>query len=112
MCGAAHPICPQFIAIKMIGTFMFRVRGASRDTTPPRFAGLKSAIDCTPGPVRPGERLPVHLAWAPATDNVTPRPQIAYEIYMSARSGGEDLSKPSWSVRGVTPVRDAERSPR
>ncbi len=102
VCGPARPVCPQFIGIKMIGTFTFRVRQRSTDTTPPRFAGLRSAIECVPGPERPGERLPVHLAWNAASDNLTPSSQILYEIFTAARSGGEDFASPAWTVRGVT----------
>ncbi len=102
ICGGAHPFCPQFIAIKMIGTFSFRVRGATADTTPPRFAGLKSAIQCVPGPERPHERIPVHLSWNAATDNVTPSSRIMYEIYSAARAGGENFARPEWALRGVT----------
>lgn len=101
VCDRAHPVCGQFIGIKLIGTFTFRVRGVSRDTTAPRFAGLKSAIECTPV-VRPNERAPVHLTWNTAHDNSTPAAQIAYEIYMSTRSGDENFARPNWTAHGVT----------
>ena len=97
VCGPAHPVCAQFIAVKPVGTFSFRVR----DVTPPRFAGLRRATDCTPV-IRPHERVRVYLSWNAAADDVTPSSQIVYEIYMSARPGREDFSRPNWSVRGAT----------
>src|SRR5439155_5033467 len=47
-------------------------RAASLDRTPPKFAGLKSATTCVPGPID-GQSTSYHLGWDPATDNLTPR---------------------------------------
>lgn len=94
--------CPQYIVVlKTVGHFTFEVTAAppGGDTTPPVFAGLVSAETCTPGPVRPGEQTPYHLAWKAAHDNVTPRSQIVYDIFMSMTSGGEDFSKPNWTSK-------------
>jgi hypothetical protein len=98
-------VCPQYIVqVKTIGHFTFGVdRGPpGGDTMPPVFAGLKSAVQCFPGPMRPGEQRPVGLSWKPATDNVTPAAKIVYDIYMAAGPGGENFSHPSWRTRGRT----------
>lgn len=57
----------------------------SIDVTPPKFAGASSA---TPGPSS------ITLAWAPATDDITPQSEIVYGIYESTTSHGEDLGAP------------------
>jgi hypothetical protein len=95
-------ICPRYVVlVKTVGRFSFQLR--SRDTTPPTFAGLKSAVACTPGPQRPGQTTPYTLRWDAAHDNVTPSSQIRYDIFMATKSRGEDFSDPTWtSAPGAT----------
>jgi hypothetical protein len=102
VCGPGTP-CPQYIVLLgTLGKFSFRVKGGG-DTTPPTFAGLQSALACTPGPQRPGETTPFTLTWQAATDNVTPSNEIVYDVYESATSGGENYSQPTWTTApGVT----------
>ena len=69
-----------------------------KDTVPPKFAGLKSATTCIPGPIGPGRTTSYHLRWNAATDNVTPSSKIVYDVYQARRSGGEDFSKPSYTT--------------
>jgi hypothetical protein len=89
-------ICPRYVVlVKTVGRFTFQVR--PRDTMPPTFAGLESAVACTPGAQRPGETTPYHLSWSPAHDDVTPSSQIVYDIYMATTSGGENFSDPNWT---------------
>jgi hypothetical protein len=71
---------------------------AKRDTTPPTFAGLKSAITCVPGPIGGGTTAVYHLAWDPAKDNRTPSPQITYDVYQATAAGGEDFSAPTYTT--------------
>jgi hypothetical protein len=73
-------------------------RVASPDRTPPTFAGLKSATTCIPGPID-GQTASYQLNWDPATDNVTPSTQIVYDIYEATKSGGEDFTSPTYTVR-------------
>ena len=94
-------VCPLYIVlVRTIGRFTFHVRQRrpAADTTPPSFAGLQSATACTPGPQRPGEKTPYHLAWKPARDNVTRSSQIVYDVFMSAVAGAEDFSHPNWTT--------------
>ena len=102
----ARPVCPYrevcpnyIILLKTIGNFSFTVAAQppGGDTTPPVFAGLKTAVACTPGPERPGQTTPYNLAWHAAHDDVTPGSQIVYDIFMSTTPGGEDFSQPSWT---------------
>jgi hypothetical protein len=99
-------VCPQYIVLlRTIGNFSFTVHRPppGGDTTPPVFAGLTSAVTCTPGPSRVGETTPYHLSWSAAHDNVTPSSQIVYDVYMSSTSGGEDFVHPNWTTDpGVT----------
>jgi hypothetical protein len=101
-----EPVCPRntacpryVILLGTIGRFKFDVRppGAA-DTQPPKFAGLKAANACTPGPQRPGQTTPFTLTWDPATDDVTPSAEIVYDVYESGTAGGEDFSHPSWTT--------------
>lgn len=71
---------------------------ASPDRIPPTFAGLASATTCMPGPVG-GQTASYHLRWDPATDNVTPSAQIVYDIYQATKSGEEDFSSATYTVR-------------
>jgi hypothetical protein len=103
---AAHQACPALVLVEgTLGRFTFRVAtppGGS-DTTPPVFAGLKTAFACTPGAQRPGETTPFTLTWDAATDDVTPANQIVYDVYESSTAGGEDFSHPTWTTApGVT----------
>jgi hypothetical protein len=70
-----------------------------RDHTPPKFAGLKSATTCIPGPIGTGRKTSYHLRWNPATDNVTPSSKIVYDVYQAHKSGGEDFSRPTYTTR-------------
>ncbi len=96
-------VCPEFVTVvRTIGRFHFTVRAGTRgaDHTPPTFGGLQRAFACTPGPQRPGQTTPYTLSWNPATDNVTPRSAIVYDIYMASSAGGEDFSHPTWITPG------------
>jgi len=73
-------------------------RVPSEDRTPPTFAGLKSATACIPGPGG-GQTASYRLDWDRATDNVTPSTQIAYDVYQATKSGGEDFSSATYTVR-------------
>jgi hypothetical protein len=69
-----------------------------KDTTPPMFAGLKSAATCIPGPIGEGRTSSYHLSWEAATDNVTPSSKIVYEIYQATTSGGENFAQPTYTT--------------
>lgn len=100
--------CPRFVELLgTIGRFRFTVRpGGAKDTTPPVFAGVKTANACTPGAQRPGETTPFTLTWDAATDAVTSTSRIIYDVYESGTAGGEDFSHPSWTTSpGVTSFR-------
>jgi hypothetical protein len=100
-----HEACPLYIVrLKTIGQFTFHVQKSppGTDTTPPVFAGLKSAFQCFPGPMRPDGQRPVGLSWRAASDDVTPSSEIRYDIYMASTPGGEDFSRPNWTTRGNT----------
>jgi hypothetical protein len=71
---------------------------AKRDTVPPKFAGLKSATTCVPGPIGGGRTTSYHLVWDPATDNRTPSSQIVYDVYQASTAGGEDFSTPTYTT--------------
>jgi hypothetical protein len=99
------PVCPvgklcpaYFVLVRTVGKFTFHVKASSLDMAPPRFAGLQSAFACTPGPQAPGKKTPFHLTWTAAADDRTPSAQIMYDVYMSAVSGAEDFSKPTWTT--------------
>jgi len=68
------------------------------DSTPPTFAGLKSATTCIPGPVGGGRTTSYHLSWDPATDDVTPSSKIVYDVYQATTPGGEDFSAPTYTT--------------
>jgi hypothetical protein len=95
-------VCPAFaIEIRTIARFRFVVV-RSGDVTPPTFGGLKSAVQCFPGPMTPGEQRPVGLSWGAASDGQTPSGQITYDIYAASAAGGENFSQPSWTTQGAT----------
>ena len=98
-------ICPEIvIAPQTIGRFSFSVRKAGSSSTGsgtgtqggPTFAGLQRATYCeTPGPPSLATKRYYMLSWSPATDPLTPSPEIVYDIYYSSTSGGEDFSTPT-----------------
>jgi hypothetical protein len=104
-------VCPGICAgpavrVKTLARFTFRVVAAAPDTSPPSFAGLKSAFACTPGPQRPGQTTPFNLSWSAASDDQTPSSQIVYDVFYSTTPGGEDFSHPNWTTSpGVTTFR-------
>jgi hypothetical protein len=84
--------------LALVGADSAVARAASPDRTPPTFAGLKSATTCIPGPID-GQAASYALSWDPATDDVTPAKQITYDVYQASKSGGEDFSSPTYTVR-------------
>jgi hypothetical protein len=99
-------LCPAYaIILRKFGHFTLHVSSPG-DHSPPRFAGLKSAFACTPGPQRPGQTTPVTLTWNAATDDQTPSSGIVYDIFMTSTSGAEDYRRPTWTTSpGVTSYR-------
>jgi hypothetical protein len=89
-------------ARRRLARFRFTVAGPGTDTAPPSFAGLKSAVQCFPGPITPGGQRPVSLSWSTATDNLTPSSKITYDIYMASTAGEENFSQPTWTAKGTT----------
>lgn len=68
-----------------------------------KFAGLKSATTCIPGPVKPGETSSYHLEWEAAKAKGTPRRKIVYSVYEATTRGGENYSQPTYTTTpGVT----------
>src|SRR3954451_21905381 len=83
-----------------------------KDRTPPRFAGLKSAVTCIPGPVGGGKPTTYALSWDPATDTRTPTRKIVYEVYQATKPDGEDFSAPTYTTDpGVTSFTTPECRP-
>jgi hypothetical protein len=68
------------------------------DRIPPKFAGLKSATTCIPGPIGGGRTTSYHLSWDPATDNATRSSRIVYDVYQATAPGGEDFSTPTYTT--------------
>jgi hypothetical protein len=64
------------------------------DTIPPVFAGCTSAVTLN--------STQVTVSWDAATDNTTPQPQIAYDVFTATTSGQEDFTTPAASFTGVT----------
>ena len=87
--------------LALIGAESGIARAASPDRTPPTFAGLKSATTCIPGPID-GQSASYALSWDPATDDVTPAKQITYDVYQASKSGSEDFTSPTYTVRHGT----------
>jgi hypothetical protein len=103
-CVSGQP-CPEFATrVRTIARFTFAVvkSGGTSDSSPPSFAGLKSAVQCFPGPQTPGEQRPVALAWSAATDNVSSSSEITYDIYTASSAGAETFSQPNWTTKGAT----------
>jgi hypothetical protein len=63
------------------------------DTIPPVFAGCTGAVTLN--------STQVTVSWDPATDNTTPQPQIAYDIFSATTSGQEDYTTPAATFTGV-----------
>ncbi len=59
------------------------------DTTPPVFAGIKSAV---------ASGNDIVLSWIAATDNATPASQITYLVYQAGTAGGENYAMPSYTT--------------
>jgi hypothetical protein len=77
------------------------VAGAPAQASPPKFAGLKSATTCIPGPIGPGRTSSYHLTWEPATGATSTA--IVYNIYQATKPGGENFSKPTYTTgKGAT----------
>ena len=85
--------------LALIGADSAIARAASPDRTPPTFAGLKSATTCIPGPID-GHSASYALSWDPAT--VTAAKQITYDAYQASKSGSEDFTSPTYTVRHGT----------
>ncbi len=67
-----------------------------------KFAGLKWATTCIPGPVREGETTSYHLEWEAAKAK-TSRRKIVYNVYEATTPGGENYSQPTYTTApGVT----------
>ncbi len=70
---------------------------AGPDTTPPVFAGCKTALAENAGSVV--------VTWDPATDDTTPPEKIAYDIHAAKQDGGFDFASPAASAIGTTSLR-------
>jgi hypothetical protein len=96
------------LRLSVVGVAVLLVAGApaqarKQDRIPPKFAGLKSATACIPGPIGPERTSSYHLSWEAAKDNVTPSKKIVYNVYQATTAGGEDFSKPTYTTApGVT----------
>jgi hypothetical protein len=64
------------------------------DTLPPVFGGCVSAVTQS--------STQVTVTWDPGTDNTTPQPLIAYDVFAATASGQEDFSTPSASFTGTS----------
>lgn len=83
-----------FLSIVMVST----------DHTAPAFGGITSATAVS--------TTEIQLAWAPATDNITPQDQIQYLIYMATTSGGQNFAIPSFTTSaGTTSLTVTELTP-
>jgi hypothetical protein len=69
------------------------------DRTPPFFAGLQTAVTCIPGPAGgPTRSSSYRLTWVGASDDFTPAPELAYDVYQASSPGGEDFSTPTYTI--------------
>jgi hypothetical protein len=66
---------------------------AGTDTTPPDFAGCRSAIADSAGSAV--------VTWTQATDDGTPQDLIAYDVYDASKAGGVTFTKPVLTVKGA-----------
>lgn len=65
------------------------------DSTPPTFAGCKSATN-------PGSDN-VEITWDPGTDDQTPSDKLFYDVFCATTAGSEDFTKPpTTSVQGLS----------
>jgi hypothetical protein len=64
------------------------------DTLAPTFGGCTTAVTIT--------STQVTVTWNPATDNTTPGPQIAYDVYAASTSGQESFHTPNGTFTGGT----------
>ncbi len=90
-----HAIVRARDASGNVDTNMREVSGKpGADTLPPVFAGCIAAIaeDATSASV----------TWNVATDNTTPQADIAYDIFASKTSGGEDFATPTATFTGAS----------
>jgi hypothetical protein len=63
----------------------------------PKFAGLRSAVTCIPGPSGPQRSSSYRLEWKPASDPAAPASKIRYEVYEASSPGGENFSVPTYT---------------
>jgi hypothetical protein len=64
------------------------------DTIPPVFAGCTSAVTLN--------STQVTVSWDPATDNTTPQPLIAYDVFAATTSGHETYATPTATFTGAS----------
>ncbi len=99
-------VCPLYVVLTPLARFTLHVDGAPAGGAAPSFAGLVSALACTPGPQRPGETTPFTLRWQPASDPAAPSSELVYDIYEATRAGGESFASPTWTTApGATAFR-------
>ncbi len=67
---------------------------AGPDKEPPVFSGCQTAIADSAGSAA--------LTWQQATDDATPTPLIAYDVFASTAEGKFDFTKPALSVTGAS----------
>lgn len=110
---APQPVraCPQLLVAPLtIARFQFRVRpatGAGPAPGPasrPAFAGLITATTCNSlAPQILPRPASYTLTWEAATDPVTPRSAIVYDVFLATTPGAENYSQPTWTTSpGVT----------
>lgn len=97
-----QPVAPGLVGLLSLVAVLMLLGGppafAKKDSLPPTFAGLKSAVTCIPGPIGGGRTTSYRLSWDPATDNRTPAARIVYDIYQATAPGSEDFSKPTYTT--------------
>ena len=91
----------SFAAVEaaVLSASVLLVPGATRDRTPPLFAGLRSATTCIPGPAGEVRTGVYHLRWPAAHDNLTPQRRIVYDIYQATSPGAESFARPTYHTR-------------
>jgi CARDB len=75
-----------------------KIRPPAGDHNAPSFAGLKSATTCLAGPIGAGRKSSYHLQWAAASDNVTPKDAIVYDVYRAASPAAEDFKSATYTT--------------
>ncbi len=69
----------------------------SKDTRAPSFGGCTAAVTTSPSSVT--------VSWTVATDETTPRGQLAYDVFAATTSEGQDFAKPpAATATGTTGV--------